>query len=157
MMAKTALMVNDLFALSDALAMPLELFDTGKIEGQLKRAVVIPDISLRMNMEVKVIRSKVEWAKKRGAVEPKVAMLVHVIGDLFLMMAYDGTSGELICMVIDAAKIKRFQGETTWQGCTLFWDDNKKLSVANLMKAYLPFSVAEFLRGQYDTEWQEAA
>lgn len=155
-MGKTALQVNDLFALSDALAMPLDLYENGKIEGKLNRAVVIPDLNLKMNMQVQVLKSKIDWGKKKGAIEPIVLLLVHVIGDLLVLMANDRNADEVICMVIDGDKIPRYTNETSLEGAAFFFNDQSKKTVANIMKAFLEFSVAEFIRGQYDTEWKEA-
>jgi hypothetical protein len=156
-MAKTALSVDELFALSDALGTELFLFDNGKIEGECSRSVVIGELNLKMNMTPKVVRSKIEWKKRKGGVEPIILLLVHVIGDLFVFLANDRTSGEIICMLINADMVPHYPGETTSQGVTLMFEEHQKKSVANIMKEFLPYSVAEFMRDQYDTDWKEAA
>jgi hypothetical protein len=155
--AKTALVVSDLFALSDALGMPLDLYENGKIEGKLSRSVVVPEISLKMNMTPTVVKSKVEWSKKAGKFEPIILVLVHVIGDLCLLLANDRNADEVICLVLDGSKMPRFKSETVMQSAAFFFEDHRKKSVANTMKQFLEFSVAQFIRGQYDTEWKEAA
>jgi hypothetical protein len=154
---KTPLQVNDLFALSDALGMPLDLYNNGTITGKLNRTVVIPEISLKMNMEIKVERSMFEWGTKKGTVEPRIVLLVHVIGDLYVLAANDRLADEVICMVIDGDKVPRYANETVKQGVLFTFDDMKKQSAEKIIKAFLKWSVAEFKRGQYDTEWKEAA
>jgi hypothetical protein len=155
--AQTALQINDLFALSDALGMPLDLYENGKIDGKLSRSVVVPEISLKMNMTIRVLKSKIEWGKKKSQFEPIILLLVHVHGDLFLLMANDRNGDEVICLVLDGDKMPRFKDETSLQGAAFLFEDHRKKSVANIMKAFLEYSVAQFIRAQYDTEWKEAA
>jgi hypothetical protein len=156
-MSKTALKIEELFALSDALGMELFLHSDGEIIGGVSRAVSISEIGLKMNIEAKVLWSKIEWGKAKGKIEPKIGLMVHIIGDLFVLALNDRPADEVIIMLIDGAQITRFSMETMVQAARNTCIEHEKKALSTIAKGFADWSVAVFKRGQYDMEWAEAA
>jgi hypothetical protein len=157
MAAKNGLFTNDLFAMSDALGMELFLHKNGDITGKAARSLSIKEIGLRMNMEPKVIWSKVDWLKDRGQIEPVIMVAVHVIGDLFLLAVTNKKNSEVVVQVVDGGQVKRYSQETVLDAVRNTLITMEKKAISTIVKSFAEVTVAGFTRDQYETAWEKLA
>lgn len=142
-MADKKLQLIDLFSLSDALQMELQLDAANKVRGERPKVVEIPEIGVKMNLKVKVVSSRVSFSTGQA----RIALILHVQGDLYILATSDRKTGRLNMIVLDQSKtVHKFDR---------FFEDMPSLKMSELLKMLVSrTAVAAYERGDYDSQWE---
>lgn len=142
----SSLFPNDLFPLADALQMELFIGGKNEVTGKVLRPVAIPELGMKINMQLKVLSSRVTTSEREPV---RITLLIHVAGQLYMLAQTDLLDNEVSVMLMDGAKLpprKELDG--------FFGRDRRQLKT--LLPMFESASVGRFSREHYETVWKPA-